>query len=542
MAQAARRVVRAMPQIAVVQLDDTPQQKKKKVAAYARVSTEKEEQEDSFERQVDHYTRLISGNPEWDLVGIYADPGITGTKAEKRPDFLRMIEDCRAGKIEKIMVKSVSRFARNTVDALNYIRELRDMNVSVQFESENIDTLTPGGEVLLTILAAMAEQESRTMSNNIKWAYQKKFEKGEVTLNTGLMLGYTKVGKDEDGRAVYEIVEEEAEIIRRIYREYLNGYTVTQIMRGLEADGVKTKRGSEKWHHNAITGILSNEKYTGNAYLGKTYKPDVLSKKRYRNDGEKAPMYYAENSHPAIISTELFNMVKLEMERRKDEKNRAVGNSRYTSKYPMSGLLICGTCGSRLRRHVRRVGSGKMVPSWGCANRIVNGRAVCDSHHINEDVLYATYHAAIEAMIEDAGAILNEIKMETAAEMQPSNKAALDEVEQQIIALQERVLDLHKQKRSIGISDAYYNAQVDEYTQQLGALEARQQALQNAETRYATVRMWLDDFRKHLQDGDATDDRDGRIMKTLVETIIVYDDHIEVRFKCGATVEQKYVA
>ena len=172
----------------------------------------------------------------------------------------------------------------------------------------------------------------------------------------------------------------------------------------------------------------------------------------------------------------------------------------------------------------------------------MNGRAVCDSHHINEDVLYATYHAAIEAMIEDAGAILNEIKMETAAEMQPSNKAALDEVEQQIIALQERVLDLHKQKRSIGISDAYYNAQVDEYTQQLGALEARQQALQNAETRYATVRMWLDDFRKHLQDGDATDDRDGRIMKTLVETIIVYDDHIEVHFKCGASIEQKYVA
>ena len=190
---------------------------------------------------------------------MYPDPGITGTKAEKRPEFMKMIEDCRAGKIEKIMVKSVSRFARNTVDALNYIRELRDMNVSVQFESENIDTLTPGGEVLLTILAAMAEQESRTMSNNIKWAYQKKFEKGEVTINTGLMLGYRKAGKDGDGRAVYEIVEEEAEIIRRIYREYLNGSTITQIMHSLEADGVKTKRGAVKWHHNAITSILTND-------------------------------------------------------------------------------------------------------------------------------------------------------------------------------------------------------------------------------------------------------------------------------------------
>ena len=387
MAQAARRVVRAMPQIAVVQLEEATVQKKLKVAAYARVSTDKEEQEDSFERQVEHYTNLIKSNPEWEFVRVYPDPGITGTKAEKRPEFMKMIEDCRAGKIEKIMVKSVSRFARNTVDALNYIRELRDMNVSVQFESENIDTLTPGGEVLLTILAAMAEQESRTMSNNIKWAYQKKFEKGEVTINTGLMLGYRKAGKDGDGRAVYEIVEE-----------------------------------------------------------------------------------------------------------------------------------------------------------WGCANRIVNGRAVCDSHHINEDVLYATYHAAVKAMIEDAGALLEVIQTETEVEMQPRNKAAMDEVEQQIIELQERVLDLHKQKRAMKISDAYYNTQVNDYSQQLGALESRKQALQTADARYATVRMWLADFRQHMQEGDATDDRDGSIMKTLVEAIIVWDDRIEVRFKCGATVEQKYVA
>ena len=179
---------------------------------------------------------------------------------------------------------------------------------------------------------------------------------------------------------------------------------------------------------------------------------------------------------------------------------------------------------------------------WGCANRIVNGRAVCDSHHINEDVLYATYHAAVKAMIEDAGALLEVIQTETEVEMQPRNKAAMDEVEQQIIELQERVLDLHKQKRAMKISDAYYNAQVNDYSQQLGALESRKQALQTADARYATVRMWLADFRQHMQEGDATDDRDGSIMKTLVEAIIVWDDRIEVRFKCGATVEQKYVA
>jgi len=171
----------------------------------------------------------------------------------------------------------------------------------------------------------------------------------------------------------------------------------------------------------------------------------------------------------------------------------------------------------------------------------VNGRAVCDSHHVNEDTLYATYHAAVEAMLEDAGALIGTIQAETEAELQPGNKAALDEVEQQLISLQERVLDLHKQKRSTGISDAYYNAQIEEYTQQLGALEARQQELQNADTRDATVRMWLADFRQHMQSGDAADDRDGSIMKALVEAIIVYDDHMEVRFKCGASIEQKYV-
>jgi site-specific DNA recombinase len=183
---AAKRVVREIPCINILQVSETSK-KLKQVAAYARVSTEKEQQEDSFERQVDHYTQLINNNPEWQMVEVYADPGISGTRAEKRPNFMRMIEDCRAGKIEKILVKSISRFARNTVDALQYIRELKDLNISVYFENENIDTLTSGGDVLLTILAAIAEQESRTISTNIRWAYQRKFQNGDIILNTGMM-------------------------------------------------------------------------------------------------------------------------------------------------------------------------------------------------------------------------------------------------------------------------------------------------------------------------------------------------------------------
>lgn len=241
------------------------------------------------------------------------------------------------------------------------------------------------------------------------------------------------------------------------------------------------------------------------------------------------------------IGMKVVHMVKLEMERRKTEKEKAVGNTRYTSKYPFSGILICGTCGSRLRRHVRKTGSGKLVPSWGCSNRILNGREVCNSYHVNEDVLYATYHAAVQAMVEDAGSILSTLESATEKELQPSNKAALDEVEQKIIDLQEKVLALHRQKRAQAVNDAYYNAQVNDYSQQLAALEDRQQALQTADARYATVRMWLADFQQHMQEGDATDDRDGKMMKSLVESIIIWPDRMEIHFKCGVNIEQKYV-
>lgn len=537
---AVRRTVREIPRAVILQIDEAEIQKTV-VAAYARVSTEKEEQEDSFERQVSHYTTLITSKPEWEFGGIYADPGITGTRAEKRPDFMRMIADCRAGKINKVLVKSISRFARNTVDALKYIQELKELGISVYFENENIDTLTPGGEVLITILAAMAEQESRTMSTNIKWTYQKKFKNGEVILNTGLMLGYSKAGrKDEEGKEIYIINEPEAEIVRRIYREYLAGITVTRIARGLEADGIPTKLGKKKWSPKVIMSILTNEKYTGDAILGKTFKPDVLSKYRQKNTGQ-APMYYAEGTHPAIIDKEMFEMVKVEIQRRKDEQVTAVGSSRFTSKYPFSGLLICGECGHKLRRHVRTVGSGMKVPAWGCANRIVNGRRECDSHHVNEDTLQHTYAAAIGDMIEDAEEIMAAVKDSAGLVMEPENKAALERVEQEIIDLQNAVLELHKTKQQRSVTATDYAAQIKEYSERMQALEAQQAELQTTENRYSEVKMWLDSFAEHIQSGGIMNADDGMIMKQLVEQIIVNDDGIEVHFKCGIVASHEYL-
>ena len=540
MAVTTRRMVREIPRAAILHVE-AKEILRLVVVAYARVSTEKEEQEDSFERQVTHYTALIKSKPEWKFGGIYADPGITGTRAEKRPDFLRMIDDCRAGKINKILVKSISRFARNTVDALNYIRELKDLGISIFFENENIDTLTPGGEVLITILAAMAEQESRTMSTNIKWSYQKKFKNGEVTLNTSSMWGYIKTGrKDADGKEIYEINEEEAAIVRRIYREFLAGITPARICRGLEEDGILTKRGNKKWSTSVIRSILSNEKYTGNAILGKTFKPDVLSKKRQKNMGQ-VPMYYAEGSHPAIIDMETFELVKAELQRRTEEKTMAVGSSRYTSKYPFSGLLVCGECGHKLRRHVRRVGSGKQVPAWGCSNRIANGRAACDSHHVNEETLQKTYTAAIQTIIADAEEVVALVRDSTGLVMEPENKAQLQQVEQEIIALQTSVMELHKTKQKRGISAGEYTEKISGYSQRMEELEVRQQELQSTENRYQQTKVWLDSFAEHLRTGEIMDATDSMIMKQLVEQIIVRDDGIEIQFKCGVIAKHKYV-
>ena len=308
---------------------------------------------------------------------------------------------------------------------------------------------------------------------------------------------------------------------------------------GLREDGLVSKRGCSTWCSNTITNILKNEKYAGNAVLGKTYKPDVLSKKRFKNDGSKSPMYYAENTHPAIIDEETFELAKEEMERRQNDKQKAVGRSRYSSKYPFSGILVCGNCGSRLRRHLRKVGSGKRVPAWGCANRIINGRAVCDSHHVNEDVLQRTYLAALQTMVDGSEEIIEAIEKSAATEMRTD--ADIDNIEQKIIAIQEEVLTLHRQKQRLAITEEDYQKRLAAFGEQMKELEEQRKQDRTAENRYAAMRLWLDEFKEHTESGDFMNDADGSIMKALVEKIIVKDASMEICFKCGVSIEQEYV-
>lgn len=275
------KVTTIPPKKHIGNLSKTKEVKKIRVAAYCRVSTDTEEQATSYQTQIEHYEEIISKNPGWIFAGIYADDGISATSTKNREEFNKMIQACMDGKIDMIITKSISRFARNTVDCLNYIRQLKAQNIPIYFEKESINTMDAKGEVLITIMASLAQQESESLSQNVKLGMQYRFQQGKVMVNARCFLGYDK---DENGHLV--INSEQAEVVKRIYREYLEGASCQQIARGLERDGVLTARGNKRWHDSAIRLILENEKYMGDALLQKTYTVDFLNKKRIKNNGE----------------------------------------------------------------------------------------------------------------------------------------------------------------------------------------------------------------------------------------------------------------
>ena len=320
-----------------------------KVAAYCRVSTDEEEQDSSYEAQVEYYTNKIQDNPNWKFAGIYADDGKSGTNTKKRADFKTMVKDALNGKIDMILTKSVSRFARNTVDSLVTIRELKAKNIAIVFEKEGVNTLEGTGEILITILSSLAQEESRNISENTRWGVVQRFENGKMIVNHNKFMGYTK---NENGDLV--IVQEEAEIVRLIFRLYLEGYSAKKISQYLEENGIKTATGQDKWYDSVIFKMLRNEKYMGDALLQKTYTVDFMTKKKVINKGI-VPQYYVEDDHEPIIPKELFYRVQEELARRASMNKSAVTRkknqkSKFSSEYALTSLLLCGDCGQEYRR------------------------------------------------------------------------------------------------------------------------------------------------------------------------------------------------
>ena len=330
-----------------------------------------------YAAQKNYYTQKIAENPEWEMAGVFADEGISGTSMKKRREFNKMIEACKQGHIDLILTKSLSRFARNTVDCLETVRMLKANGIGVIFEKENINTLKESSEFLITLFSGFAQAESESLSKNVKWGMQKQMESGIVRMQYDRMLGYRK---GADGQP--EIVPEEAEVIRRIFRRYLDGYSLARIRDELTANHVPTPCRVRGWSVPSVRSILSNEKYIGDALLQKTYITDCISKRVKKNRGER-PMYYVENHHAPIVSREMFQLVQEEINRRNSKrkvmlKTAKTEQGKYSSKYALSELLVCGECGTPYRR-CTWARNGKKHIVWRCISRLEFGTRFC--HH-----------------------------------------------------------------------------------------------------------------------------------------------------------------
>lgn len=357
-----------------------------RVAAYCRVSTELEEQQNSYQVQIAYYTDLINKKKEWTLAGIFADEGISGTKTKKRTKFNRMIRMCRNKKIDLVITKSISRFARNTVDCLEYVRQLKDLGIGVIFEKENINTLTMTSEFMIALYGSFAQAESESISKNVSWGKEKAYREGKVQFQYKHLLGYKK---GADGKP--EIIPEEAETVKLIYTMFLDGHSMKNIALILHVKGIHTKTGSTEWRTNTITRILQNEKYVGDALLQKTFTSDCITHKVVKNHGER-PMYLVTNHHDPIIDRDTYNRVQQELARRNSKRKisdkTVTEQGKYSSKYALSELLICGHCGTPYRR-TTWAARGKKQIVWRCLSRLEHGKKYCpDSPTIKEEQLH----------------------------------------------------------------------------------------------------------------------------------------------------------
>lgn len=345
----------------------------KRVAAYCRVSSKSDEQLHSLKAQVDYYKQYITSNPDYEFAGIYADEGISGTGSASRESFNRMIENCRKGMIDMIITKSVSRFARNTVDTLKVVRELREIVVDIYFEKERLHTLSSQGEMLLTLISAIAETESLALSENIKWGLRRKYESGSInSVPLGKFYGFDKI----DGKLI--VNEEQAKVVRRIYKEFLDGHSFTRIAERLTADGIPTETGNCEWNISCFKKMLTNEKYKGDMMFQKTYHADHITKKQLKNNGE-LHKYYLENSHEAIIDKDIWECVQLELARQKQycKDHHISVYHRSSEQNPLSARITCSTCGSTFELlKSNRVGD-KGRKYWRCGSfRGRNGTVV----------------------------------------------------------------------------------------------------------------------------------------------------------------------
>ena len=451
----------------------------KRVAAYARVSTNSEEQLTSYEAQVKHYTEYIKSRAltdNWQFVSVYTDRGITGTSTAKREGFNRMMQDALAGKIDLIITKSVSRFARNTVDTLTAIRKLKEHGVEVYFEEQNIYTLDGKGELLLTIMSSIAQEESRNISENVTWGIRKRFADGKVSMPYKRFMGYRRGEK-----GIPEIVEAEAKIVRGIFRRFLEGATSTMIAKELNGAGIpcparksqlgedetgteKDKRKIARWSPSTVESILTNEKYKGDAILQKTYCTDYIQKTFVENDGSEIPKYYAQNSHPAIVSSEEFDLTQMEMEWRKSL------NGSYSGKSCFASRVVCGDCGAFYGSKVWHSTDAYRRVIWRCNGKYI-GEKKCTTPYVMQEELEKAFVSVMQKVIAEKDAIFA-VCREVLDEV--LNTSELDRI---ATRLQDQALGMAERVRKLVEENARVRRDQEEYQREYEALVAEHEKL-----------------------------------------------------------------
>ena len=525
---------------------ETPQEQEKRrhlrVAAYCRVSTDSEEQLSSYENQLSYYTEKIMKEPGWTMAGVFADEGITGTSTCKRKEFLRMIRQCRQGKIDMILAKSVSRFARNTVDTLNFTRELRSLGIPVIFEEQNINSIYPESEFLITLHGAFAQAESESTSSRVRWGKRQAMKSGHVAMQYKQLLGYEK-GPDGKPR----IVPEQAETVRFIYDRYLAGDSIREIKAALEGQGIPTVSGKAEWMASHIRSILTNEKYCGDVLLQKNFIQDCISKKVIPNTGQ-LPKYLIQNHHEGIVSRETFDAVQLEMARRNAKagatrKSTPTGRGKYSGKHVLSNLLFCGECGTAYRRCVWTQ-RGIKRPVWRCVSRLDYGKKFCtQSPTLDEEPLQQAILAAVNAVMLDRDTLARQLTAVMEWELAPmlGESMSLADIDRALEELSSQFNSLLAEASANPAED--YTGRFRKLSESTARLREQKARLEEACQEQGRVQNRLRAVSAAMEHMTAAmTEWDEEVIHQLLEKVTVLSrEKIRVTFRDGREIEQ-YVA
>ena len=511
-----------------------------RVAAYCRVSTEEEEQQSSYEAQCHYYTDKIMTNPDWTMAGIFADEGITGTSARKRPEFLRMIRLCRQKKIDLVLTKSISRFARNTVDCLDYVRALRTLGIAVIFEKENINTLESDSEMLITLLGAFAQAESESISANVRWGKRQAMREGKVSIQYKKLYAFRR---GENGEP--EVIPEQAEVVRQIFRQYLSGASLRMIGESLESSQIPNVTGGAAWSISAIRNILTNEKYCGDVLLQKTYVRDCISKQVVRNTGQ-LPMYLVRNNHQGIVERKTFDAVQTEMARRNagkspSKKNASTGMTSYASKYALSERLVCGECGTLYRRCTWKK-NGKSRVVWRCVSRLDYGRKYChDSPTLDEEPLQQAILDAINRSMSRKGDLIGQITgaMELELSPIPGVTMSLADLDRRLAELETQFQDLLAEAAEGSYQD--YMAQFKSIADEMAALKEKRTELEAQRRNCGRIIRRVQEAAEAMESASSELIQwDESIIRQLVDTVkVLAPNRIRVYLRSGLEIEQE---